>query len=176
LRHGIVGPEGRIRSFDQLPDHTPADLRRRLVPYDGQLAFLIAAENESGTGRPIVLTQRDVRQLQLASGAIRAGIVILLRRAGLEPRDLTAVLVAGGFGNFVRRSNAQRMGLLPHEIPHHKIRYQGNTSLAGARLATLSLRARQIAEELARRAEHVDLGCDPGFRWAFADAMIFPGD
>jgi uncharacterized 2Fe-2S/4Fe-4S cluster protein (DUF4445 family) len=121
-----------------------------------------------------VLTQRDIRQLQLASGAIRAGIVILLRRAGLEPSDLKQVLIAGGFGNFIRRRNAQRIGLLPHEIDPKRIRYEGNTSLAGARLVAISGRARTLAEQLARRTEHVDLATDPGFHWAFADAMIFP--
>ena len=84
------------------------------------------------------------------------------------------MLIAGGFGNFIRRSNAQRIGLLPGEIPRRRIRYQGNTSLAGARLVAVSVRARKLAEELARRTEHVDLSTDPDFQWAFADAMIFP--
>ncbi len=82
--------------------------------------------------------------------------------------------MAGGFGNFIRRSNAQRIGLLPPEIARHQIRYQGNASLAGARLVTISQAARDLAEELARRTEHVDLSADPDFRWAFAEAMIFP--
>ena len=103
------------------------------------MSFLLAGEAETADGRPIVLTQRDLRELQLATGAIRAGIAILLRRAGLEPTDLERVLIGGGFGNFIRRSNAQRIGLLPAEIEHRRIRYMGNTSLAGARLAALSL-------------------------------------
>lgn len=175
LRHRIISPEGRMG----VPGDSPADLAphlcRRVAENNGQVAFLVASEAETSTGRPIWLTQRDVRQLQLASGAIRAGIVILLRRAGLEPRDLKQVLVAGGFGNFIRRRNAQRIGLLPHEIDPKRIRYEGNTSLAGARLAAISARARTLAEELARRTEHVDLATDHGFHWAFADAMIFPG-
>ena len=174
LRHGILTSQGRLRGPDELPDDVPPELRRRVVPYDGQVSFMVVPETESGTGKPIVVTQRDVRQLQLASGAIRAGIDILLKRAGLKPEDLEAVLVAGGFGNFIRRSNAQRIGLLPSQIPRHRIRYQGNTSLAGARLVAVSVRARQLAEELARRTTHVDLSTDPGFQWAFADAMIFP--
>ena len=82
--------------------------------------------------------------------------------------------MAGGFGNFIRRSNAQRIGLLPHDLPRQRIRFQGNTSLAGARLVAVSREARRLAEELARRTEHVDLSSDPDFRWAFAEAMIFP--
>ena len=103
-------------------------------------------------------------------------MAILLARAGLEPRDLDAVLVAGGFGNFIRRSNAQRIGLLPPQIEHHRIRYVGNTSLAGARLVALSRAARRAADELAARTEHVDLSTDPAFQNTFAESMIFPSD
>ncbi|MFH1268508.1 MAG: ASKHA domain-containing protein [Planctomycetota bacterium] len=174
LRHRILTPEGRLPAPDELPDDVLPELRRRVMVDEGKVSFLVVPETESGTGRPIVLTQRDVRQLQLASGAIRAGIAILLKRAGLRPEDLEAVLIGGGFGNFIRRSNAQRIGLLPGEIARSRIRYQGNTSLAGARLVAVSVRARTLAEELARRTEHVDLSTDPGFQWAFADAMIFP--
>ncbi len=90
--------------------------------------------------------------------------------------DLEEVFIAGGFGNFIRRSNAQRIGLLPGRIEHHCIHYLGNTSLAGARLAALSLRARSLAEEIAQKAEHVDLSADPDFQQLFAEAMIFPGE
>ena len=135
---------------------------------------MVAGEEESGTGKPIVLTQRDVRQLQLASGAIRAGVTILLKRAAVEPDELQNVFIGGGFGNFIRRGNAQRMGLLPVGIPPDRIRYRGNTSLAGAELVAVSRRARKLAEELARRAEHVDLSSDPDFHHVFAESMIFP--
>ncbi len=174
LRHGILSPEGRLNVPDDLPSRVPEGLRRRIVAHDGQVSFLLVSETESGTGSPIVITQRDIRQLQLASGAIRAGTRILLKRAGLRPADLEAVLMAGGFGNFIRRSNAQRIGLLPGEIPRHRIRYQGNTSLAGAKLVAVSKRARELAEQLARQTEHIDLSTHPDFQWAFADAMIFP--
>ncbi len=174
LRHRILTPQGRLQTPDQLPADVIPDLARRIILHDGRVAFLLAAAAETADQRPIVLTQRDLRELQLATGAIRAGIAILLRQAGLQPKDLERVLIGGGFGNFIRRSNAQRIGLLPCEIEHRRIRYMGNTSLAGARLAALSRRARQIAEELARRTEHVDLATDKNFHEAFAESMIFP--
>jgi uncharacterized 2Fe-2S/4Fe-4S cluster protein (DUF4445 family) len=167
-------PQGRLLSPDQLPPGVPADLADRVISHDGRVSFLLAANGETADGRPITLTQRDLRELQLATGAIRAGIVILLRRSGLETSDLDRVLIGGGFGNFIRRSNAQRIGLLPCEIEHRRIRYMGNTSLAGARLTALSRRARHLAEELARRTAHVDLSTDAQFQEAFAEAMIFP--
>ena len=174
LRHRILTPDGRMCLADQLPGDLSEELRRRVVPHDGQQAFMVAGEEESGTGKPIVLTQRDVRQLQLASGAIRAGVTILLKRAAVEPDELQNVFIGGGFGNFIRRGNAQRMGLLPVGIPPDRIRYRGNTSLAGAELVAVSRRARKLAEELARRAEHVDLSSDPDFHHVFAESMIFP--
>jgi uncharacterized 2Fe-2S/4Fe-4S cluster protein (DUF4445 family) len=195
LRHGLLTPQGRLLPRDQLPAGVLPDLAERVVhesvvqvanlpqgfrqvgnlPHGtGRVAFLLASAAETGNGRPILLTQRDVRELQLASGAIRAGITILLRRAGLRPEDLAAVLIGGGFGNFIRRSNAQRIGLLPTQVERRRIRYQGNTSLAGARLVALSRQARQAAEDLARRTEHVDLSSDRDFHATFADAMLFP--
>ena len=84
------------------------------------------------------------------------------------------VFIAGGFGNFIRRSNAQRIGLLPGPIEHHRIHYLGNTSLAGARLAALSLRARDVAQQIAQETEHVDLSAEADFQNLFAQAMIFP--
>jgi len=176
LRHRLLAADGRLRTPDELPDDVPADLRRRVTVHDGQVAFLLAEPAETGHGRPLALKQQDLREFQLATGAIRAGVGILLGRAGLRPEDLGEVLIAGGFGNFIRRSNAQRVGLLPGRIERSKIRYQGNTSLAGARLVALSRTARQLAEDLAARTRRVDLSTHPGFSTAFAESMIFPDE
>jgi len=168
---GVLTPEGRMKAGDDLPTGLDESLRRRTMSDgDGQPAFHIA----DGPDGRLLLTQRDVRELQLAAGAIRAGVRILLRRAGVEPGQLRRVLIAGGFGSFIRRSHAQRVGLLPPEVEHSRIAYVGNASLNGARLALLSTRARKRAEDLARCVEHVQLSEDPGFQMEFADAMIFP--
>lgn len=176
LRHGLVTSHGRMLPADKLPQGVHEDLVQRIVHHDGHPAFVLVDAQESGTRNPILLTQADIRELQLAAGAIRAGIQILLKRAGLQPSDLDAVLIAGGFGNFIRRSNAQRIGLLPCEIARQRIRYLGNTSLAGARLVAVSRRARRMADTLARQTEHVDLSTDTDFHAAFAEAMIFPDE
>jgi uncharacterized 2Fe-2S/4Fe-4S cluster protein (DUF4445 family) len=174
LRHGLLTSQGRLATPEQLPADVPPDLAERIVMHNGQSSFLLASQAETGDGPPIVLTQRDLRELQLATGAVRAGVTVLLRQAGFQPRNLERVLIAGGFGNFIRRSNAQRIGLLPCEIEHRRIRYVGNTSLAGSRLVALSRQARSAAEEIARRSEHIDLSIDKDFNSVFAEAMIFP--
>ena len=174
LDHGVFGPEGRFRTRTNLPETAPEEIARRVSDDPDNLAFELVSAEESGTGAAIVFNQYDVRQLQLASGAIRAGIQLLTKRAGIEPEDLETLHIAGGFGNYIRRAKAQRIGLIPEGIPQDRIRYCGNTSLAGARLSLLSANRRAAADALAARTEHIDLSTDHAFQWTFADAMIFP--
>jgi uncharacterized 2Fe-2S/4Fe-4S cluster protein (DUF4445 family) len=84
------------------------------------------------------------------------------------------VLIAGGFGSFIRRNHALRIGLIPPGIEHNRIRHVGNVSLAGARWALVSRAARAQAEELARGVEHVELSLDMDFQMKFAESMYFP--
>ncbi len=175
LNQGLLAPEGHLRASDECPAKTPEALCRRVREDEqGERLFVLADREEAARGDPLVLTQRDIREVQLGAGAIRAGIAILLRQAGLTPADLQTVLVAGGFGNFVRRSSAQRIGLLPAGVDHRRIRFIGNASLAGARIALLSSEARKEAELRARQVSHLDLSLDPEFQEAFAEAMLFP--
>ncbi len=174
LRCGVVDETGRILDPDELPGQLPPALRKRVeFEASGAGRFLLASAGQSATGEPVYLWQKDIRELQLACGAIRAGIVILLRRAGLEASDLGSVLLAGAFGNFIRRRNACRIGLLP-DIPHDAIRFIGNAASLGAKLALLSAAERRTADTLRGRIRHVDLSLDPDFQMAFSMAMLFP--
>jgi len=163
LSADIVDITGRIVRPEKLP---PKIAQRIIVDTDGQPAFVIE--------KKVKITQRDVRQVQLAVGAIRAGINIMLKKAGITAQDLKRVLIAGGFGSFIRRNHAQRIGLLPAGIEHEKISFIGNSSLAGAKFALLSIEARQKAENLARQSGHIELSVDSDFQNEFASAMIFP--
>jgi uncharacterized 2Fe-2S/4Fe-4S cluster protein (DUF4445 family) len=174
LRLGVLTPQGKLLCGDEAPPELLPDLTARMTTYEGKPALILSPEEETGTGKPIVLTQRDLRELQLATAAIRAGTSIMLQEAGLVETDLNAVLIAGGFGNFIRRKNAQRIGLMPCSVDRQRIRYQGNTSLAGARAVALSRKARQLAENLARKTVHVDLSTHPAFTVQFTEAMIYP--
>lgn len=173
LRAGILDSTGRILEPAELPASLPEALRRRVFEKDGQHHFKLVDGAETATGEPICLYQKDARELQLANGAIRAGINILLNTAGVSPQDLKAILLAGAFGNFIRRNNAKRIGMLP-DIPSERIRYVGNTASFGAKRALLSTAEREYATRIMRDTRHVDLSLNPDFQQEFSAAMLFP--
>ena len=176
LSLGVVSPEGRLLPPDELPAGLPRAITERvLIDDDGRSAFALTQATTGAPTKPITLTQRDIRELQLGCAAIRAGIALLLRNAGLAASDLKTVLIAGGFGSFIRRDKAQRIGLISPQIDHQRIHYVGNVSLAGARWALLSVEARKRGEDLARRTRHVELSVGGSFQADFAEAMLFPG-
>ena len=173
LSAGIIDETGRIRNRDECAKTLPGDLPGRLITVEGEPAFLVHRHSGDKTARDIVLTQRDIRQIQLAKGAIRAGINLLLAEAGLEPDDLSEILLAGAFGNYIGRVSALRIGLLP-DIGPERIRLIGNAALTGAKMALLSRQVRTDAERIRDETRHVELAALPGFTDAFADAMLFP--
>jgi len=172
LRLGLIDSTGRIADADELPANTPEQLVRRLHPGErgNQIVLAWAAD---GTTPAVTLTQQDVRELQLASAAIRAGAETLLERIGLAFFDLDTVLLAGAFGCYIRRENARRIGLLP-PVPLDRIRFIGNASLTGAKMAMINAQAQQRTESIRARAVHVDLASAPHFQTAYAEAMLFP--
>jgi uncharacterized 2Fe-2S/4Fe-4S cluster protein (DUF4445 family) len=173
LRCGVIAESGAILTGDDLPDTvSPAVRDRAGLDDDGEPR--IRLDDGAAPDTSVWLTQRDVRELQLASAAIRAGITILVQQAGVEITDIRSVLIAGGFGSFIRRNHALRIGLIPPGIEHNRIRHVGNVSLAGARWALVSRTAREQAEELARGVEHVELSLDMDFQMKFAESMYFP--
>jgi uncharacterized 2Fe-2S/4Fe-4S cluster protein (DUF4445 family) len=174
LRFGIIDETGRILEAAECPPTLPADLRSRLLTDEkGETRFVLAGPEETTSREAICLWQRDVRELQLASGAMRAGIQILMRKAGIAAPELGSVLLAGAFGNFIRRNNARRIGLLPDVHCDH-IRFIGNAASLGAKLVLLSRTERAYAEALREKCTHVDLSLDAGFQDEFGMAMMFP--
>lgn len=123
---------------------------------------------------PVSLTQADVRELQLAKGAIAAGLRILVQEWGARLEDVSRLYLAGAFGNYINRASAQRIGLL--ELPPEKVIPAGNTALLGAKLALFSLHEHDGSHAaLRRRIQHVPLNEDPLFQEIYVDAMGFPG-
>jgi uncharacterized 2Fe-2S/4Fe-4S cluster protein (DUF4445 family) len=171
LDRGVLDPTGLIRVEDR--DRLPPALGARVVVRGEERAVVVCRAGEAGAPREIVLTQEDVRQVQLAKGAIASGIAVLLRVAGLRPEDLGELLLAGAFGNYLSVTSAIRVGLIPPLAPD-RIRYVGNAAALGAQLALLSEPERQRAATIARAVEHVSLATHPDFEALFVEAMNFP--
>jgi len=169
---GICG-SGLLDAAAALLDASLLDWTGRLTR-TGPAARRIAADGLSVELAPGVgLTQRDIRALQLAKGAIRAGIDLVLQVAGTGPEALDELLLAGAFGTYLHRESALAVGLLP-SIPPDRIRPVGNAAAAGAKLALLSAGARERAERLAASAHFVELATHPDFEEIFMAALNFP--
>jgi uncharacterized 2Fe-2S/4Fe-4S cluster protein (DUF4445 family) len=172
LSAGIVDSTGRLIDPEEA-DHLPLAVRERLIRVGDNVEFVLATEQEAAKREPITLTQRDIRQLQLAKGSIRAAIETLLHVAGASWEDLDEIVLAGAFGNYIRRESAVRIGLLP-PIDIDNIVPVGNAAGAGAKLALISVRERERASRLAEQIEHIELASHPEYENEFMDKMLFP--
>ncbi len=128
----------------------------------------------SGGDKPISLTQQDIRELQLAKGAIRSGVDILLRKWGAAPDDIDVVYLAGAFGNYVRRESVLRIGMLP-PFPLEKLKPVGNAAGQGAKLCLLNQGEWIEAQQLAERVQYCELSYYKGFSDTFIDNLYFKG-
>ena len=169
----IVGPSGLLRIEER--DVLAPALRDRLVERDGERQFVLAWARASGHGQDITISQQDIRQLQLAKGAIYSGILMLKKVMGVQDGQIKELMLAGGFGNYINIESAVRIHLLP-ELPVERIRYVGNAAALGAQMALLSETERNRAIALARSIEHVSLAARPDFQDIFIEAICFPGD
>jgi uncharacterized 2Fe-2S/4Fe-4S cluster protein (DUF4445 family) len=169
VAHVLGGGEARGLCGSGLVDAVAAALDLGLLLPSGRLA---GGRKELPLAGAVVLTQGDIRELQLAKGAVAAGLRILNARLGVAPRR---ILLAGAFGNYVRARSARRIGLLPPEAPEPEA--LGNTALRGTRRLTLSPAHRASAlQALLDRTEHVELAADPEFQDTYVECMAFPPD
>jgi uncharacterized 2Fe-2S/4Fe-4S cluster protein (DUF4445 family) len=160
-RTGLLNARGRL-------DRDAPGVRRGR---DG-LEVLIAPAAETGNGADIVVIQGDVDEIQLAKGAIAAGVQALVAATGTDPAEVGEVIVAGAFGTYLNLASALDIGLLPR-FPGAAYRQVGNAAGAGARAVLLSAAARTRAQRIAERISYVELTSFPGFQRLFAHAMQF---
>ena len=164
---GQTAPRGLCGSG--LVDAVACALDLGLVRPDGRLPDGRPLALES----PVELSQGDIRELQLAKGAITAGIRILLRQWGAAPDEVAHVWLAGAFGNYINRGSARRIGLI--DFPPEKVVAAGNTALLGAKLALFDLDAEDGSHGAIRaRTAHVSLNEDPEFIDIYVAEMGFP--
>jgi uncharacterized 2Fe-2S/4Fe-4S cluster protein (DUF4445 family) len=160
VERGIIAKNGRFAA----PAGLPPSLAARLDGEGSKAAFRISDT--------VALTQKDVRQVQLAKGAIRAGIELLLREEGLEPKHLDRVYIAGSFGYHLREQSLTTLGLLPPEAAG-KVSFLGNTARSGGEMLLVDHRLRSALKALVDHVKIVDLAGNPAFERVFMEAMGF---
>jgi uncharacterized 2Fe-2S/4Fe-4S cluster protein (DUF4445 family) len=140
---------------------------------DGQPEFVLVGEN-AADGTHVVFNQRDVRAVQLAKGAIRAGIQVLLEEERLIDGQIDQVIVAGAFGSYIDLASAVAIGMFP-DLPLDRFAQVGNAAGIGAKLALVSYPHRAAAQSIASRSRYIELAGSKRFNDAFMRAMRFPG-
>lgn len=169
LELGIIDLTGRFVEPANLKGKVSPAILSRICEQQGEPAFVLS---ESGIAGKIFLRQKDIRETQLAKAAIRAGIKLLQNRIGLEDDDIERILLAGAFGNYIRKESALRIGLLP-DVPLERIVFVGNAASSGARMALVSQQYRDKARELAKKIEYIEIAHEPEFQDVFADSILF---
>ncbi|MBU8850127.1 MAG: DUF4445 domain-containing protein [Desulfobacterales bacterium] len=131
---------------------------------------LLAAAETTGNGHDIVLTRSDINEIQLAKGAMRAGIELLLDATGVTAADIDEFIIAGAFGSYISVEAAVSIGMFP-DIPMDRFRQVGNAAGIGAKQALLSSTRRGQAVEIGRRVEYLELTASKKFQDEFLKAM-----
>jgi uncharacterized 2Fe-2S/4Fe-4S cluster protein (DUF4445 family) len=159
LKAGIIDGGGRMAK-----DH-PMVQRN-----EDQLELVIAAQGELSGGTDIVITQGDVRELQLAKAAIRTGIDVLLDTYSLAASDINKVIIAGTFGSYISVRSAVAIGMLP-ALAAGRFSQVGNAAGAGACMALLSAAERKKAQAMAQSVKYLELAERPDFMGLFVSAL-----
>ncbi len=157
---GIVGPTGRMKQ-----DHP------WVVPWEGGGAFRLVDRGETGNGHDLLVTRRDVNEIQLAKAAIRAGVDVLLNEAGLGYDEVGEFIVAGAFGTYLDLKSALRIGMFP-PIPLSRFKQVGNAAGTGARQMLVSASRRRLAETIVERVRYIELTAHPSFADIYMSAMV----
>lgn len=170
LELGIYDSSGRFRNPEELT-HLPPRLRNRIISHDSQPAFVLAWDPQGDTAA-VVLTQRDIRMLQLAKAAIRAGIHLLLKHLEIKEGELEHLFLAGAFGNYLHKQSALRIGLLP-DAALDKVQSIGNAAADGVHMVLLSASSRTHCGQLAASIEHLEIAASAEFQELFSSQLFF---
>lgn len=168
---GICG-SGLLDVVAQLRLNNVLDATGRMGPHsrvrerNGQKEFVLA---ERPGKEPITVSQKDIREIQLAKAAIRLGIRVLAEAEGLREDDIEAVIIAGAFGTFIDVESAVVIGMLP-PLPRNRFKQVGNAAGTGARMALISETQRTLAREIASRVRYIELAAMPDFSRKYAEA------
>ncbi|MDA8442950.1 MAG: ASKHA domain-containing protein [Peptococcaceae bacterium] len=175
LKAHVIDSSGRLVYKPEQLANLPEQIRSRLRQKEHGREFVLAWGRSTVSGEDIVLTQKDIRELQLAKGAILAGVKILLHEMNISSDEIDQVLLAGAFGNYINKASALDIGLLPQVSPE-RIQAIGNAAGDGAILALLSVQEREQALNIAQQATHIELSNSQNFQEEFVNALVFPNN
>src|SRR4030043_1223535 len=139
---------------------------------DKKREFVLVDYQRSGNGRDIVVTRQDINEIQLAKGAIRSGVEVLLEYAGISADVIEDFIIAGAFGTYINVPSAIQIGMFP-TLPLNRFHQVGNAAGAGARQLLLSLEQRQLAEDIAKRVKYIEPSTYPNFTNIFSKSLYF---
>ncbi|MGV8906124.1 MAG: ASKHA domain-containing protein [Acetobacterium sp.] len=163
-REGLILGRGNFIKGKDLEAHSLKDHFR--IDDTGQRYFIIIPQDENPNGKEMIITQKDIRQVQLAKAAIYTGCCLLTKHYGIKGSQLTEIVLAGAFGNYIDIDNAQFIGLLP-KIDGVPIRSIGNGAGTGVQLFLLSQEEVNLCEQIPRVTTHIELATDPNFSNAY---------
>ena len=177
LKCGLIDEKGRLLSSEglesaEIDEGLKALFRPRLTEIEGKPAFIVASADETGVGEDIALLNRDIREVQLAKGAVAGGISTLLEKAGLGLSDIAHVYLAGGFGSYVGKESAGEIGLIPKEL----VPCTGGVGNAAGKGALFTLLSREMSarfERITEETTYIELSSEPVFQKFFMKEMYF---
>ena len=171
FRVGVLDRTGRMLLPSETNYTLAAELAERVRVRGKEREFVVSRNEET----EITLTQQDVRELQLAKGAIRAGIELLIKEANINTGDIQEVLLSGVFGNYISREKAVILGLIP-PFPLDRIHFIGNGAMDGALRALLNVEERHRADEVSVQVHHVELSGRVDFEETFVRCLKLGAD
>jgi uncharacterized 2Fe-2S/4Fe-4S cluster protein (DUF4445 family) len=169
---GLLDHSGRFIADEQAAEQLP-QLAPRLTRIGEERVFVLHWRGQDPAAG-VFLSQRDIRELQFAKASIATGWQILVRELGVDPAEISQVLLAGSFGAYLTPRSAIRIGLVP-ALALPRIVSAGNVAGEGSKIAALSLRERAEAASIVREVEYVELSGRADFNDLFIDQLAFPG-
>lgn len=169
LENNIISLSGKFNKIEKIKEKS---LVERLIEVDGKKVFIIAYEEESENGEKIFFTQKDIREIQLAKSAIRAGINLLLKSCNIRAEEIEIFYVAGTFGNYINKENALNIGLLPPKYKD-KIEVIGNAAGKGCVKLLCDYELKDKLNKYLEISEHVEISNHKEFQEEFLKEMSF---
>lgn len=165
---GVINKSGRINKSDKLREASKSYLANNIIEEDKKRKFILSRQKEKN----IIITQEDVRQVQLAKGAISSGFYALLQHMNMKEEDVDEVIIAGQFGKHLKADSLTGLGIIPKNL-EKKVTYIGNSSKTGAMMCLFSKKSRKEIEKIAKEIYYFELSTQEGYEKLFTKCLSF---